>query len=265
MKLLDRSTLVGAVGIVALGIAFGVISNLSAGNARRLEWSRDYPDPTPGKKHCPDVLPEPGTEPVETPIEETAPVGETAPVAPIPGPGLMTGAVGPSGSTAPAVTSTAPAGTSGTPATTGPSAPAPMPTAPAPTAPPASAVSIPPVPPGEPFLELSPQQVDYLFDQHALFIDARVTSQYVDGHVAGALPIAIWEAGVPEKIAATVFEVEGDKNRPVVVYCNGGDCEDSHNLARMFTEDGYTSMYVYKHGYPDWLDRGRPIRKGDAR
>ena len=130
---------------------------------------------------------------------------------------------------------------------------------------PRAAVEIPPLPPGKFWLELTPEQVDALFERGALFVDARMTSQYADGHVAGAVTIPIWEAGADSKVAQLPFDVEGDMSKPIVVYCGGGDCEDSHNLGTMITQAGHLAVYVYKDGYPDWLKRGRPIRKGAQR
>jgi rhodanese-related sulfurtransferase len=263
MKLLDRSTFASALGIVALGIAFGVVSNLGAGPSRRLEWTRDYPEETPRKKHCPDTLPDspdaPPVAPVETAPEPAAPVGETLPDRQPPAPDAIPTPATPAAVSAPQAS--APVVPPPAPATAPAAAP---PTATAPAAE-LHAVTIPPVPASEPFVELTPQQVDLLYDRHSLFIDARMTSQFEEGHVAGALSIPIWEAGVPDKIAAAVFEVEGDKSRPIVIYCNGGECEDSHNLARMFFDDGYSALYVYKDGYPDWLTRARPIHAGATR
>jgi len=132
------------------------------------------------------------------------------------------------------------------------------------TPPPAGAVEIPPVPAGERWIELQPAPVKALFDQGALFIDARRTEAYAEGHVQGSISIPIWESGVDEKIAAVMFtpQVQGDPARPIVVYCNGGDCEDSHMVGDKLWQAGHTSVYVYHDGWPNWSDNKWPMTAG---
>jgi rhodanese-related sulfurtransferase len=124
---------------------------------------------------------------------------------------------------------------------------------------------VPSVPAGQAYLELAPEQVKALHDQGALFVDARLTSLYQEGHVKGALSIPVWEAGVDEKVAQLPFETQGDTSKAVVAYCGGGDCEDSHTLAAKVFGSGYTRVYVYKDGYPDWHRHGWPESSGAAR
>jgi rhodanese-related sulfurtransferase len=94
------------------------------------------------------------------------------------------------------------------------------------------------------------------------FLDARRTSVYRDGHIAGARPFSVWEADVDDKIKA--FFAEGtDQSAPIVVYCSGGNCEDSHMLAEKLYLVGFDNVLIYKDGYPDWVQRGMPVTKGN--
>jgi rhodanese-related sulfurtransferase len=94
------------------------------------------------------------------------------------------------------------------------------------------------------------------------FLDARRTSVYRDGHIAGARPFSVWEADVDDKIKA--FFAEGtDQSAPIVVYCSGGNCEDSHMLAEKLYLVGFDNVLIYKDGYPDWVRRGMPITRGN--
>ena len=54
-----------------------------------------------------------------------------------------------------------------------------------------------------------------------------------------------------------------DPNGPIVVYCSGGDCEDSHMLGQKLFFAGFNDVLVYKDGFPDWVKRGLPVAKGD--
>jgi len=93
------------------------------------------------------------------------------------------------------------------------------------------------------------------------FLDARRTSVYRDGHIAGARPFSVWESDVDEKVKA--YFAEGtDQSAPIVVYCSGGTCEDSHMLAEKLYLVGFDNVLIYKDGYPDWIQRGLPVTKG---
>ena len=46
---------------------------------------------------------------------------------------------------------------------------------------------------------------------------------------------------------------------PILVYCNGEDCEDSRFLAQSLREIGYRKLYVYQGGYHQWLQKGLPV------
>ena len=93
-------------------------------------------------------------------------------------------------------------------------------------------------------------------------LDARRSSVYREGHIAGALPFSVWEADVDDKVRA--FFSEGhDPNGPILVYCSGGDCEDSHMLGQKLFFAGFNAVFVYKDGFPDWVKRGLAVTKGD--
>jgi rhodanese-related sulfurtransferase len=96
-----------------------------------------------------------------------------------------------------------------------------------------------------------------------LFLDARRTSVYRGGHIAGARSIAIWEADADDKIKA-LFAEGRDQSAPVVVYCSGGECEDSHMLGQKLFFVGFDNVLVYKDGFPDWQKRGLAVTTGDA-
>jgi rhodanese-related sulfurtransferase len=97
----------------------------------------------------------------------------------------------------------------------------------------------------------------------APFLDARRTSVYVQGHIAGARPFSVWEADVDDKVQA-FFQEGRDQSQPVVVYCSGGDCEDSHTLAQKLYFVGFDNVLVYKDGFPDWQKRNLPITTGST-
>ncbi len=46
---------------------------------------------------------------------------------------------------------------------------------------------------------------------------------------------------------------------PIVTYCSGRTCDDSHHLAEMLIELGYLHVSILIDGYPAWLKEGFPI------
>jgi rhodanese-related sulfurtransferase len=118
--------------------------------------------------------------------------------------------------------------------------------------------------PDKPYIEITYDAVKQLHDKGALFLDARRTSVYEQGHIAGARPFSVWEADIDEKVNK-LFEERGDPRQqaePIVVYCSGGDCEDSHMLAQKLWGIQYNNVYVYKDGFPDWEKHGAPAHTG---
>jgi rhodanese-related sulfurtransferase len=142
-------------------------------------------------------------------------------------------------------------------------APPPAAAAPANPASAPSARAFPPHP-EKPWVEVSGEDVVALHRSGDVpFLDARRTSVYREGHIPGARPFSIWESDVDEKIK-TFFAEGHDPSTPIVVYCSGGECEDSHMLATKLHMAGFDNALVYKDGYPDWQKRGLPIHTGDA-
>jgi rhodanese-related sulfurtransferase len=145
-------------------------------------------------------------------------------------------------------------------------APAPAPSSSAGPAPaasaPAPAKDYPPHP-DRPWLDITGDEAVALHSRGVPFLDARRTAVYGEGHVAGARSFPIWESTVDEGIKK-LFEEGYDVNAPLVVYCSGGDCEDSHMLAERLHGYGFNNALVYTGGFPDWQKRGMPVDKGAA-
>jgi len=110
-------------------------------------------------------------------------------------------------------------------------------------------------------VEIGTDEAETLFRQRRLFLDARRTTVYADGHISGARSFPVWESDIADRVKA--FYEEGlDQNAPIVIYCSGGDCEDSHMLAEKLYMVGFNALFVYKDGFPAWQKRGLPITRG---
>lgn len=101
-----------------------------------------------------------------------------------------------------------------------------------------------------------------MYQAKAPFLDARPSVAYAEGHIAGAWNVPIWEANGETGIAEFEATAHPGATAPLVLYCSGGDCEDSRLLAARLIPLGYRNLCLYQGGYPDWKAQGRPIRKG---
>jgi rhodanese-related sulfurtransferase len=118
--------------------------------------------------------------------------------------------------------------------------------------------------PEKPWVEISGDDVVALHHSGDVpFLDARRTSVYREGHIPGARPFSVWESDIDDKVK-TFFTEGHDTAAPIVVYCSGGECEDSHMLATKLHMAGFDNALVYRDGYPDWQKRGLPVHTGDA-
>ena len=196
----------------------------------------------------------------------------------------------PNALTVPAAQTTAPPppiATQTTPATTTTVAPAPVtpttttvapqPAAPSPVPTPQPATRNPqPIPPPDvlakfqphdkvPYIEIGYDDVAKLHAAGVLFLDARRTSVYEEGHIAGARPFSVWESDIDDKVNK-LFAERGndprDQAKPIVAYCSGGECEDSHMLAQKLWGIQFNNVYVYKDGFPDWQKHGGAVHTG---
>lgn len=118
--------------------------------------------------------------------------------------------------------------------------------------------------PDKPYIEVTGDEAAQLHSRGALTLDARRTSVYEQGHIAGARSFSVWESDVDEKVNK-LYEERSDPReqlKPILVYCSGGDCEDSHMLAQKLWGVQFNNVYVYKDGFPDWQKRGGAIHTG---
>ena len=110
-------------------------------------------------------------------------------------------------------------------------------------------------------IEIAPADVLHLYRKRMLFLDARRSSVYSDGHIAGARSFPVWESDIDDRVRK-LFEEGLDQRAPIVAYCSGGNCEDSHMLAEKLYGVGFDNVLIYKEGFPDWQKRGLPVSKG---
>lgn len=88
-----------------------------------------------------------------------------------------------------------------------------------------------------------------------IFVDARSRDDYDEGHIKGAvsLPVGQFDENIE------IFLEQYSPEKKIITYCSGRTCEDSHRLAQLLLEFGYTEINVFIDGYPGWEAEGYPI------
>jgi rhodanese-related sulfurtransferase len=109
------------------------------------------------------------------------------------------------------------------------------------------------------------QAVRLFHDSHLkpgvlVFIDARDEEHYVGGHIPGAYEFDPYH---PEKYFPTVLPACRAAEQ-IVVYCNGGDCDDSKTAAQLLKDVGipYRKLFIYGGGITDWGNNHQPVETG---
>ena len=125
--------------------------------------------------------------------------------------------------------------------------------------------------PGEPEKQKEWQWIDgrravQLFHESHLkpgvivFIDARDEEHYLGGHIPGAYEFDPYH---PEKYFPDVMPACQTAEQ-IVVYCHGGDCDDSQSAAHLLREVGIPArkLFIYGGGITDWGINHQPVETG---
>lgn len=122
----------------------------------------------------------------------------------------------------------------------------------------AAAPITPPAPQGL-GLEISVAQAFDLYQQGRPFLDSRNLADYTKSHVEGAfwLPAEAFSGG---KVPAALNYL--DPSLEVVIYCSGGHCDASHNLAILLQQAGFARCHIMTDGLPGWVSAGHAVASG---
>ncbi|MBC7368221.1 MAG: hypothetical protein H7343_15650 [Undibacterium sp.] len=93
-----------------------------------------------------------------------------------------------------------------------------------------------------------------------IFIDARDDRHYRSGHIPGALPLD--HSRLADYAADVLAACQIAEH--IVVYCTGGNCEDSELAAADLLDFGLpaTKVAVFGGGIEEWRARGLPLETG---
>lgn len=81
-------------------------------------------------------------------------------------------------------------------------------------------------------------------------IDARSPAKFAEAHIKNAVNIYPFMDDEQEYYRL-LTDIPTDKI--IVVYCDGGNCDLSHDVVNTLVSLGYTNVYLYLGGWEDWI------------
>ena len=93
-----------------------------------------------------------------------------------------------------------------------------------------------------------------------LVVDARTDMWYQEGHIPGALQADHYK--LDEYIEPVLDAAEMAEK--IIVYCNGGDCDDSIFMCQDLKNFGVSTdrLFLYEGGWNEWESKGQPVASG---
>lgn len=89
-------------------------------------------------------------------------------------------------------------------------------------------------------------------DGSSMILDSRSKPEFDAGHIPGALLAPAGGTAAIEQL------VRGDKQKSIVLYCNGPYCQASRRLGDQLASAGFTNVRRYQLGIPVWRAFGGP-------
>lgn len=102
------------------------------------------------------------------------------------------------------------------------------------------------------------EQAYKLFNNGVQFVDARDESDYLAGHITNSINIPFDDFDNHQQKLEQL-----SKEKPLVIYCAGTDCDLSILLGNLLFEKGYKQVYVFFGGWLEWLNADYPVKYPD--
>jgi len=106
---------------------------------------------------------------------------------------------------------------------------------------------------------ISLAQAYELYRNKILFIDARDSAEFEDGHISGAINLPYFSI---DEYIGRLDKI--DKSDPVVAYCEGADCDMSIRLGNELFARGYKKVFVFFGGWEEWEKAKYPVVTSDV-
>lgn len=113
---------------------------------------------------------------------------------------------------------------------------------------------------------VSAAEVKKMLDSGTPVIDTRVAAEYAEKAIKGAKSVPYKEKSAkevgfdPSKDDFDMAKLPQDKAGPVVFYCNAGECWKSYKASAVAIKAGYTKVFWFRGGMPEWVASGLPTQ-----
>ena len=93
-----------------------------------------------------------------------------------------------------------------------------------------------------------------LSDADIIIIDSRKKTEYLKGHIEGAINILNTELARED-----LETIAPDRSQAVLFYCNGARCLRSSDSIDKALGWGYTNIYWFRGGWEEWTEKRLPV------
>jgi rhodanese-related sulfurtransferase len=96
----------------------------------------------------------------------------------------------------------------------------------------------------------------YFDSGSAVFVDARHDFDFKLGHIKGAINVPLKDYDGAKGILSSV-----PKDRMIIAYCDGAECNSSIELSVKLMKEGYKDVKIFFGGWREWTEANLPIEK----
>ena len=113
---------------------------------------------------------------------------------------------------------------------------------------------------------VSAEEAKKMLDSGVPVIDTRVAAEYADKTIKGAISVPYKEKSAkdpgfdPSQDQFDLSKLPADKNAPMVLFRNSGECWKSYKACVAALKAGYTRIYWLRGGFPEWNSKGLPTQ-----
>lgn len=93
-----------------------------------------------------------------------------------------------------------------------------------------------------------------LGEQELIVIDSRKKTEYIKGHIEGAINILNTELTL-----AMLESIAPDRNTRLLFYCNGVRCLRSSDSITRAVNWGYKNIFWFRGGWQEWTEKRLPV------
>lgn len=115
-----------------------------------------------------------------------------------------------------------------------------------------------------PFIAVDVAELEYSL-KNALFIDTREHEEFICGTIPGSINIPfeyLPEENLEQYIDSALNYVSKDKH--LIIFCSGEECDLSLHMARNLQYFGYTSLSIFFGGSREWENFDLEIERGEG-